>query len=167
MRKILLSHLVCITAVVIFCFQCYAQDISSSELIKNAKGYDGKTVVYQGEVIGDIMIRGEYAWLNVNDGNNAIGIWVIKALIKNIRYTGSYNAKGDFVEITGVFNRSCKEHGGDLDIHAQSLTKVSSGDKIAHEVNTKAIKFALGLFCISVLVFLLKAWQSRRAVFRA
>ena len=32
--------------------RCYAQPVSSIELINNAKLYDGKTVTYEGEVIG-------------------------------------------------------------------------------------------------------------------
>ena len=143
-------------------YDCYAQSISSVELINNAKNYNGNTVVYKGEVIGDIMLRGEYAWINVNDGKNAIGIWVKKELIKDIIYTGSYKAKGDLVEITGKFNRSCVGHGGDLDIHAQSINKISSGNKISRAVNTRAIRFALGLTCMVLLVFLLKVRQSKR-----
>ena len=112
------------------------------------------------------MTRGEYAWLSVNDGPNAIGVWINKGLIKDILYTGSYKAKGDLVEIMGKFNRSCVEHGGDLDIHAQSINKISSGSKISHTVNIRAIKFAFGLFCMVLLVFLLKVWRSRRSVLK-
>lgn len=142
---------------------CYAQSISSVELINNAKKYNGNTVVYKGEVIGDIMLRGEYAWINVNDEKNAIGIWIKKELIKDIFYTGSYQVKGDSVEIVGKFNRSCVEHGGDLDIHAQSVNKIGSGRKIYHAINTRAINFALALGCIILSVFLLRMWQSRKS----
>jgi hypothetical protein len=126
------------------------------ELINNAKNYNGNIVVYKGEVIGDIMLRGEYAWINVNDGKNAIGIWVKKELIKDILYTGSYKVKGDLVEITGKFNRSCVEHGGDLDIHAQSLTKISFGSKIPHSINKKQMNLILGLSGIIVVAYLLR-----------
>jgi hypothetical protein len=135
---------------------CYAQSISSVELINNAKNYNGNMVVYKGEVIGDIMVRGEYAWINVNDGKNAIGIWIKKELIKDILYTGSYKAKGDLVEITGKFNRSCVEHGGDLDIHAQSITKISSGNKTPHSVNKEETNLILFLSGIITVVFLLR-----------
>jgi hypothetical protein len=134
----------------------FAQSISSTELINNAKQYDGKPVVYKGEAIGDIMVRGENAWINVNDGTIAIGIWIRKELIKDIVYTGSYKVKGDLVEITGKFNRACIEHGGDLDIHAQSLTKLSSGSKIFHLLNSRALNFALGLSGIIGLVWILR-----------
>jgi hypothetical protein len=135
---------------------CYAQSISSAELINNAKKYNGNTIVYQGEVIGDIMVRGEYVWINVNDGKNAIGIWIKKELIKDIIYTGSYNAKGDLVEVAGKFNRSCIEHGGDLDIHSHYLTKINSGNLVFHTVNAKEINFALGLFLAIILACLLR-----------
>lgn len=108
-------------------YTAYAQAISSAELINNAKPYDGRIVSYEGEVIGDVMKRGANAWININDGENAIGVWVNTFLLKDINYTGSYKASGDRVEVTGIFNRSCIEHGGDLDIHAQSLRKINSG----------------------------------------
>ena len=135
---------------------CYAQLTSSIELINNAKNYNGNTVVYKGEVIGDIMVRGEYAWINVNDGKNAIGIWVKKELIKDILYTGSYKAKGDLIEITGKFNRACMEHGGDLDIHAHYLTKVTSGNAVSYAANTKKINLAVGLFLTIISACLLR-----------
>jgi hypothetical protein len=137
-------------------YDCYAQSISSVELINNAKNYNGNIVVYKGEVIGDIMLRGEYAWINVNDEKNAIGIWIKKELIKDIIYTGNYKAKGDLVEITGKFNRSCVEHGGDLDIHAQSIAKISYGNKTPHSVNKKEINLILFLSGIITVVFLLR-----------
>ena len=132
----------------------YAQSISSTELINNAKQYDNKVVDYRGEVIGDIMIRGQYAWVNINDGQNAIGIWATKALIKNIAYKGSYGFKGDIVEITGKFNRSCPEHGGDLDIHAQTMREVASGKQIFESLDLNKIKIALILLGIALLFLL-------------
>jgi hypothetical protein len=137
-------------------YDCYAESISSTELINYAKNYDGKTVVYQGEAVGDVMLRKEFAWINVNDGKNAIGIWLKKDLAKVILYTGSYNSKGDVLEISGKFNRACLLHGGDLDIHADSITKIGTGGKIAHSINTKEIFFALALFMITVLSCLLR-----------
>jgi len=73
----------------------YAKPISSTELINDAKQYDGKVVTYEGEVIGDIMKRGPYAWLNISDGRNAIGIWIDSSSTKDIAYTGTYKSKGD------------------------------------------------------------------------
>ena len=130
----------------------HAQPISGTDLINNAKQYDGKVVDYRGEVIGDIMIRGQYAWVNINDGQNAVGIWTTKALIKDIAHKGSYGFKGDVVEITGIFHRACPEHGGDLDIHAQTMRMVTSGKQIFESLDFNKIKIALIL--LGALFFL-------------
>jgi hypothetical protein len=134
---------------------CSAQSISSTELINNAKLYDGKTVVYVGEVIGEIMVRGEYAWINVNDGKSAIGIWLPKALTKNIVSVGNYKSSGDWVEIVGVFQRACPQHGGDLDIHAQALRKISAGKTIAERLDINKrnlILILLGILCTILIL---------------
>ncbi|MBI5144664.1 MAG: hypothetical protein HZA27_00580, partial [Candidatus Omnitrophica bacterium] len=67
----------------------FAQPVSSSELINNAKQYDGQEVTYAGEVIGEVMCRGDFAWINLNDGQGAIGVWVDKALSAEIHFAGS------------------------------------------------------------------------------
>jgi len=133
----------------------FAQPISSTELINNAKLYDGKTVVYEGEVIGDIMQRGDYAWVNINDGQNAIGIWAVVPLVKAIVYTGSYKSKGDIVEIIGIFQRSCAEHGGDLDIHARLLRKISSGRTVVEKFNLgkrNTVLILAGFLCLILIL---------------
>jgi len=133
----------------------YAQPLSSSEFIKNAKQLDGKIVTYQGEVIGDVMKRADFAWVNVNDGINAIGIWVPLPLTGEIIYTGSYKSKGDIVEVSGIFHRACLEHGGDLDIHAQTLRKIDSGRFIRERLNPAKVNQALILLGVLFLAWIL------------
>lgn len=140
---------------------CYAQPISSRELINNTKGYDGKTIVYAGEVIGDIMQRGNHAWINVYDGENTIGIWVDSSLIKEINYTGSYKSKGDEIEIIGVFRRACPEHGGDLDIHAETLRKIRSGVILNKRLNLNKKNLSLVLLGILCLILILRRLKTR------
>ena len=78
---------------------CYAQAVSSSELIRNAQGYDGSEIVYEGEVIGEVMQRRDGAWVNISDGENSIGVWMSSELAAAIEYKGSYKAKGDILMI--------------------------------------------------------------------
>lgn len=136
-------------------YTALAQPISSAELINNAKQYDAKTVTYEGEVIGDVMKRGDFAWINVHDGENAVGIWLDAALTKEIIYTGSYRAIGDSVEVGGIFYRACPEHGGDLDIHAQSLHKVASGRLLARRLNLSKRNFVFVLLGFLILIWIL------------
>ena len=106
---------------------CYAQPISSTELIENPKKHNGRELFYEGEVVGEVMKRKLGAWVNINDGENAIGVWMPHELTATINYRGSYKVKGDIVQVKGIFNSSCEQHGGDLDIHAISLRKIKSG----------------------------------------
>ncbi len=141
--------------------ECFAQTVSSTELINNAKQFDGKIVTYYGEVIGDIMKRGNFAWINVNDGTNAIGIWIEASLTKDIVYTGSFKSKGDLVEITGIFNRSCPEHGGDLDIHAEAITRIKSGEFAREKLDINKRNLAGILFIVLGLTWILARLKTR------
>jgi hypothetical protein len=131
---------VTICVVLIFsCFDCYAQIPTSLDLINNAKQYDNKTVNYKGEAIGEVMVRGDHAWVHVNDGIIAIGIWAPKAMTDDIRHVGDYHQKGDIVDVSGTFHRACPEHGGDLDIHASEIKTITSGSLVNHPVGRKKV----------------------------
>ena len=150
-----ISYQLSATSLLFFCgTACYAQHISSTELINNAKEYDGKNVVYAGEVIGDVMVRGDFAWVNINDGENAVGVWLNKELAKEIQFTGSYHAKGDRLEIAGVFQRGCIQHGGDMDIHAQEIRKINPGKLVQEELDKgkRNLTFILlGILCLALI----------------
>jgi hypothetical protein len=132
------------------------------DLINNTKQHDGKTVNYKGEVIGDVMIRGDYVWLHVNDGNIAIGIWAPKTMVQDIRYAGDYHKKGDIVEVSGTFHQSCLEHGGDLDIHASEIRKITLGNLIIQPVSRKKIYIGISSLVLVLLFYASKKFfQSR------
>jgi hypothetical protein len=155
-----LCFVLCALSFVIYADICYAQSVSSTELINNAKQYDGKVITYEGEVIGDIMVRQEFAWVNINDGTNAVGIWVDKNLTQDIIYTGSYKSRGDWVEATGEFRRACPQHGGDLDIHAQELKIIKKGSITAEKMSAAKRNWAvifLIILCIILILRILKA----------
>ena len=143
---------------------CYAEEaISSADLINNAKEYDAKTVMYKGEVIGDIMARKEFAWINVNDGVNAIGIWLDKNLAGDILYAGSYKSRGDIVEVKGIFHRACIEHGGDMDIHCQALARIESGAVIKEELDIAKRKTAFILLgALFIIIALSRSYVTKR-----
>lgn len=139
----------------------FSQGISSTELIKGAKEYDAKTITYTGEAIGDVMIRGEFAWVNINDGENALGAWLSASLAKEIEFTGSYKTRGDSLEVTGIFNRACLEHGGDLDIHVQKLRKISPGMKINRSLQPDKKNLSLILFGALFLIWILTLFRHK------
>ncbi|HAW60005.1 MAG TPA: hypothetical protein DCW86_00850 [Actinobacteria bacterium] len=144
-----------------------AEVVSSTELVEKCQFYDGKVVTFRGEVVGDVMIRGEFAWINTNDDaysggsrklagyNSGQSIWCKASDAKIIKVTGGYNYVGDVVEVTGVFNRACPEHGGDMDIHANELRVVGRGRSIPHPIEGGKIRAASLLIVISFALFAL------------
>jgi hypothetical protein len=165
-RKIkiyLLSLVICLLSSIINypASTCYAQTISSTELINHAKEYDGKLIVYSGEVIGDVMLRGESAWVNINDGENALGVWMSAALAREIKFTGNYKSRGDRLEIVGVFHRACFEHGGDLDIHARSLLKIADGRMVKENLNFDKVNLSLVIFGALFLIWILTLFKRK------
>ena len=139
----------------------FAQSLSSSELINNAKQYDGRLITYSGEVIGEVMSRGQNAWVNINDGNNALGVWMSSLLAKEINFVGNYQSRGDNLEITGIFHRACLEHGGDLDIHAQGLRKLKDGWMVSHSINLDARNLSLILLGVLFLIWILTLFRRK------
>jgi hypothetical protein len=124
-----------------------------NDLIENAKDLDGLEVVIQGEAIGESMRRGEYSWININDGSNAIGVWLSSTEIGKIKYYGNYKKIGDTVKITGNFYRACKEHGGEADFHATLLDVAESGHPVNIEVSIPKSIAAAILSIVAIFLY--------------
>lgn len=140
----------------------YAEGVSSNELLSNPNKFDNSRVVYEGEVIGDVMMRGSHAWLNIWDGTNTIGIWSTREDARNIRYAGRYGSKGDKITVRGIFHKACPEHGGDLDIHAEEIIAHVYGGKVSHPVDSGKIKTTV-ILC-GVLVIVSAWWFIRKRI---
>ncbi|MCM8778229.1 MAG: hypothetical protein NC834_00335 [Candidatus Omnitrophica bacterium] len=119
--------IILIFAFCILNFRCFAEIISSTELLKNPRDYDGKRIIYEGEVIGDVMERGSFVWVNLKDKKFALGVYLAKEILPPIKFLGSYKATGDFLRIVGTFHAHCLEHGGDMDIHAEKVEMIKEG----------------------------------------
>jgi hypothetical protein len=132
---------------------------ASSQLIERAREYDGKPVEYRGELIGEPLRRGDHLWINVSDGDKAIGIWVRRSAMPAVRHFGSYSVRGDTVLVRGLFHTSCPEHGGDMDIHAEAIINVARGETKRHQVKAVSLAWALGLFTLAFLAFV--SWRRR------
>lgn len=136
-------------------FATVADAVSSSELIEQADIFNGQTVRYSGEALGAVLERRDGAWINVSDGYNAIGIWCSKDMARSVSYLGDYRTSGDIVEVEGVFNRACPRHGGELDIHADSL-KISRRGYIKREsLDMGRLNVSAGVFLAAILLIIL------------
>ncbi|MDP2183336.1 MAG: hypothetical protein Q8K99_12310 [Actinomycetota bacterium] len=135
----------------------------SAELVERADEFDGTTITFEGEAIGEVMYRGDHAWVHVNDDaykarnveegaalggyNTGQAFWVPADMARKIEICGDYHHEGDTVRIVGVFNAACSEHGGDMDIHATAVEVVTPG----HHVNDPIEYWKWYLAALSVL----------------
>ncbi len=132
-----------------------AADVTAvNELVDRSLQWNGKTVAIEGEAIGEMLPRGNYAWVNVNDGMNAIGVWMPLADAKKISVYGDYHHTGDTLRVTGTFSRDCAEHGGDVDIHSDSVQIVKTGGAVGHPVSGSKKAAAAGLSAAALLAAL-------------
>lgn len=155
-NKISLTNFV-ILFLLIGCINLYASTytVSSTRLVEEAKGYDKKLVEFEGEIIGEVMKRGKVAWLNLSDGGYIIGIFAKVELLPKITYFGGYKAIGDRIRVKGIFHHACSEHGGEIDIHADSLKVVKQGYVVKHPINLQKVRIALILSLIAILVVII------------
>ncbi len=136
--------------------------------------WNGKAITFHGEAIGEVMVRGDYAWIHLNDDaymvenieegaklggyNSGMAVWVPSALTKQIDTYGDYQHEGSIVSIAGVFNGACKQHGGDMDIHATSLRVLAAGHVVVDPVRPWKVVLAVVLASIAGLLF----WFERK-----
>ncbi|MBN1289971.1 MAG: hypothetical protein JXA49_10090 [Actinobacteria bacterium] len=142
--------------------------MSSTELLENAGDYNETRVVYRGEVVGQVLKRGDNAWITVNDdhystkhrreyqelkgGNSGINIYCKYEMAEAIQFVGSYETQGDNVRVEGIFYMSNPDHGGDLMIEAESLEIVRDGHKVKGESIVVELIAAFSMGFIALLL---------------
>ncbi len=132
-----------------------------NDLVENAKMISGLEVIIEGEAIGEELSRGNYSWININDGSNAIGVWISNEEADKINSYGNYKNIGDTVKIKGIFYRACKEHGGEADLHAISIEGVKSGHPVDRPLSIPKMIAAAVLSGAALLLF--TAYQKIKA----
>jgi len=141
----------------------HAQGYSLNDLIERAAEVDGQVVTIRGEAVGDIMVRGERGWVNINDGTAAIGIWAPAEQLRQIRHTGRYGVRGDTVEVTGTFFRMDPMHGGELDVQADALVVATPGAAHPASLKTGRVVWALVFALTATLAVILlrrRRWEA-------
>jgi aspartyl/asparaginyl-tRNA synthetase len=129
-----------------------AEAVTIRELIEKPQEYDGETVTVQGEAIGDVMLRGKFAWVNLRDETQGIGIFCPRQEAEEIKHTGGYKFRGDIISVTGRFSRSCPEHGGDIDIHTEKIRVVEQGTETLYAFEPNKIKGSIILVSLAFIL---------------
>jgi len=79
--------------------------------------------------------------------------------LAHIERFGSYVATGDRLRVVGTFHRACVEHGGDLDIHADSVEVLQGGAAQEHPASAAEIALAAALLAVGAVTSSL--WRRR------
>lgn len=158
MEKIFKSLIAALCLIFIISTPVKAENVFPfTDFIEKGTEYDNKTFTIEGEAIGEIMKRGNNCWININDGNMAIGVWCDFDLGTKTSTFGNYHNTGDTVKVTGEFHKACPEHGGDLDFHATSLEVIKNGTKTNHPINSTRVMLSCILLPVSgVLLYFAK-----------
>jgi hypothetical protein len=160
--------------------QASDQTVSSGTLVEQAKSWDGRTVSFMGEAVGEAMRRGDMCWVHLNDDaymwknieegtklggyNSGQAIWILNNLAAKIRFFGDYLYEGDVVKVTGVFHAACREHGGDMDIHALRLEIIRIGHSVAHRINHRRLLQGVFMLFLTGLLSWVRTFARRKRI---
>jgi len=155
-------------------------EVSSMTLVEEAAKWNGRKVIFTGEAVGEGMVRGLKCWIHINDDvymwknieegaklggyNSGQAIWVDAGLAREITFYGNYLHEGDIVKVTGTFNSVCRDHGGDMDIHADTLEIVRIGHRVEHVINYKRAVLALIMLGLAGILFRARSIARRRRI---
>lgn len=152
--------------------------VSSVDLVERPRDWDGKDVVFVGEAVGEVMVRGDHAWIHLNDDayklanlqegaglagyNSGAPVWIAADQAGAVQTLGDYKHEGDIVRVEGVFNAACAEHGGDMDIHATALSVVRPGHEVQDPVKPRKVMWLVGVAALAATVVAAEVGGRRR-----
>jgi hypothetical protein len=138
-----------------------AAAMSPADLVEIDRDRDEEVVTVRGEAIGEALrTMGGGWWVNIMDDDVGVGIWVSEPMLEEIEYFGDYEHTGDVVQVVGPVNIACDEHGGEFDVHAESLQLVERGRPIEHEV--VPVRGVIGLVGLGVAFVFWRVFVARR-----
>ncbi len=120
--------------------------LTGTSILDQRAALDGTSVTFEGEAIGEALHADNGGvWLSVLSDGTALGVYLPADQAEVIETYGDYNHTGDTVRVSGEYHRACKQHGGDMDIHATSIEVVARGSVQEHPIDSrKAIIAAAG-----------------------
>lgn len=120
-----------------------AARVSIADLLAGAERFDGAEVRIAGEVVGDVMLRGDHGWINVSDGTGVIGVWVPASEVRGLQ-GGRYGLRGDVVEVTGTFRRADPRQGGETDVEGRTVIRLEAARPLPRPLDRRRL-YAAGL----------------------
>jgi hypothetical protein len=144
--------------------------VSTTLLYECPRLYDGQQVVYTGEVVGEVLLRDAYAWVQLNDdayatslgplpshgvaagGNSGIGVAIPLEAARAIENVGGHERLGDRLTVRGVYHRTDAADGGGTNIRATDVLAISRGEVREAQRHPGRRILALVLLTVTLIV---------------
>jgi len=119
--------------------------VTSNDLFDCPEAYDGRRVVYRGEVVGALLERAVGVWSQLNDdvyaellgplpahrdyrgGNAGVGVLLPHGAVDLVSFIGGPQTRGDVLEVVGTFHR-VDPTGEVAVIHADGAQRMADGE---------------------------------------
>lgn len=121
---------------------------TSAALVECPERFDGRTVSYVGEVVGDVLQREGGAWVLMNDDayalevgplgvhgrfrgpNSGVSVWLEGELAALADEPGRADRRGDVLRVRGIVHRVDPADGGGLTIRASTGQLVADARRV-------------------------------------
>lgn len=151
--------------------------ISSTQLFSCPSAYDGLTVRYVGEVVGELLPRRGGAWAQVNDDayalqtgplvghreragfNTGMSVWLPDDLAARIEQPGRPALRGDVVLLEGTVHRADPRDGGGITLRATAMETLATPVTVEPPLHVLQVVVAVLLVQIAIGTSL---WAYRR-----
>ncbi|MDX1509819.1 MAG: hypothetical protein R3249_00585 [Nitriliruptorales bacterium] len=145
--------------------------VSSTAVVECPDLFDQQSVVYVGEVVGDILRRDGGAWVLVNDddyalevgpagssaelrgANSGLSVWLPGDMADELGRPGGPGWRGDVIQLSGIIHRVDELDGGGLTLRASTMHVVAPAAAADTPVNRAQLALALGLVAIVATMF--------------
>ncbi len=143
--------------------------VGTQMLVGVNRALDGATVSFTAEAVGCALTADAgHVWVNMSgDGSTSLSVYLAEEAAAQIDSYGGWACTGTTLYVEGVYNVACSQHAGELDVHASSVSVVSEGTAVSHEVGAGEQMFAAaacgcGLLLLAVYLVLSAVVGRRR-----
>ena len=153
--------------------------VSSTQVYLCPLAFDGLSVTYVGEVIGEVLPRRGGAWAQVNDDvyalevgpvighrelagfNTGMSVWLPDGLHERIEDVGRAGRRGDVILVRGTLLRADPDDGGGITVRAEELEILAPSIEV--EVPFHLVQaIVAGILALLAIVALVWSWQIRQ-----
>lgn len=154
--------------------------VTSARVVACPAAFEGLSVRYVGELVGDLLPREGGAWVLVNDDdyalevgplpahrdhrgiNEGLTVWLPEELQARVTGLGRPNQRGDVVELEGRIERTDPADGGGLTLRAARMEILAAATTVEEPLAVPQLLFTVAMGLIAGLLWSLRRRAARR-----